>query len=88
MWNMLADGERITLLDFDVANHHWFVNDIDAPPTRPLWRKVSACRPPGSSWRLAAFSPVYYLGLVGFRSCRMASIRICTQAFNSGWVWM
>ncbi len=26
--NLLVDGERITLLDFDVANHHWFVNDI------------------------------------------------------------
>jgi Ser/Thr protein kinase RdoA (MazF antagonist) len=26
--NLLMDGERITLLDFDVANHHWFVNDI------------------------------------------------------------
>ena len=28
IWNLLYDGERITLLDFDVANHHWFVNDI------------------------------------------------------------
>lgn len=28
IWNVLADGERLTLLDFDVANHHWFVNDI------------------------------------------------------------
>ncbi|MGD9101322.1 MAG: phosphotransferase [Anaerolineae bacterium] len=28
VWNLLADGERITLLDFDVANHHWFVNDV------------------------------------------------------------
>jgi Ser/Thr protein kinase RdoA (MazF antagonist) len=27
-WNLLADGERLTLLDFDVANHHWFINDI------------------------------------------------------------
>ena len=27
-WNLLAEGNRITLLDFDVANHHWFVNDI------------------------------------------------------------
>jgi Ser/Thr protein kinase RdoA (MazF antagonist) len=26
--NLLVDGERITLLDFDVANHHWFVNDV------------------------------------------------------------
>jgi amicoumacin kinase len=27
-WNLLAEGETITLLDFDVANYHWFVNDI------------------------------------------------------------
>ena len=26
--NLLDDGQRITLLDFDVANHHWFINDI------------------------------------------------------------
>ena len=28
IWNLLVDGKRITLLDFDVANHHWFINDI------------------------------------------------------------
>jgi amicoumacin kinase len=28
IWNLLVDGSKITLLDFDVANHHWFVNDI------------------------------------------------------------
>jgi len=28
IWNLLVDGKRITLLDFDVANHHWFVNDL------------------------------------------------------------
>jgi Ser/Thr protein kinase RdoA (MazF antagonist) len=28
IWNLLDDGTHITLLDFDVANHHWFVNDI------------------------------------------------------------
>jgi Ser/Thr protein kinase RdoA (MazF antagonist) len=28
IWNLLVDGDRITLLDFDVANHHWFVSDI------------------------------------------------------------
>ncbi len=27
-WNLLVDGDQITLLDFDVADHHWFVNDI------------------------------------------------------------
>ncbi len=28
IWNLRADGDRITLLDFDVANHHWFMTDI------------------------------------------------------------
>jgi len=28
LFNLLVDGDRITLLDFDVANHHWFSNDI------------------------------------------------------------
>jgi len=28
IWNLMAEGGRITLLDFDVANHHWFINDI------------------------------------------------------------
>ena len=28
IWNILADGEKLTLIDFDVANHHWFINDI------------------------------------------------------------
>ena len=28
IFNLLADGDAITLLDFDVANHHWFVSDI------------------------------------------------------------
>ncbi|MBN1247994.1 MAG: phosphotransferase [Anaerolineae bacterium] len=28
IWNLRADGDRITILDFDVANHHWFMTDI------------------------------------------------------------
>jgi len=28
IWNLLVDDKRITVLDFDVANHHWFINDI------------------------------------------------------------
>ena len=27
-WNLVVDGDRITLLDFDVANHHWFISDL------------------------------------------------------------
>ena len=26
--NLLYDGAHITMLDFDVANHHWFITDI------------------------------------------------------------
>jgi Ser/Thr protein kinase RdoA (MazF antagonist) len=48
IWNLLEDGNRITLVDFDVANHHWFVNDIaiacqniliflSGGLNRPLW---------------------------------------------------
>jgi amicoumacin kinase len=28
LWNLLVDGDRITVLDFDVANHQWFTTDI------------------------------------------------------------
>lgn len=28
LFNLLVDGDRMTLLDFDVATHHWFANDI------------------------------------------------------------
>jgi Ser/Thr protein kinase RdoA (MazF antagonist) len=28
LWNLQVDGDRVTVLDFDVANHHWFVNDL------------------------------------------------------------
>jgi Ser/Thr protein kinase RdoA (MazF antagonist) len=28
LWNILVEGEKLTLIDFDVANHHWFINDV------------------------------------------------------------
>ena len=28
IWNLRADGDNLTLLDFDVANHHWFLTDV------------------------------------------------------------
>lgn len=28
LWNLRVDGDQITLLDFDVATHYWFANDI------------------------------------------------------------
>lgn len=28
IWNLRKHNDKITLLDFDVANHHWFINDI------------------------------------------------------------
>lgn len=26
--NLVADDGKVTMIDFDVANHHWFINDI------------------------------------------------------------
>jgi len=26
--NLVAEGDQVTMLDFDVANHHWFASDI------------------------------------------------------------
>jgi len=28
IWNLLAHDNKVTVLDFDVSNHHWFINDI------------------------------------------------------------
>jgi Ser/Thr protein kinase RdoA (MazF antagonist) len=28
IWNLLVENGEITLLDFDVSNHHWFANDL------------------------------------------------------------
>lgn len=28
LWNLLVEGNKLTLIDFDVANHQWFINDI------------------------------------------------------------
>ncbi len=28
IWNLRVDGDCVTLLDFDVATHFWFANDI------------------------------------------------------------
>jgi Ser/Thr protein kinase RdoA (MazF antagonist) len=28
LWNLLVEDKKLTLIDFDVANHNWFINDI------------------------------------------------------------
>jgi len=28
LWNLFVHQNQVTILDFDVANHHWFANDI------------------------------------------------------------
>ncbi|MFN2302812.1 MAG: phosphotransferase enzyme family protein [Anaerolineales bacterium] len=28
LWNLRVEGSHVTLLDFDTAIHHWFINDI------------------------------------------------------------
>lgn len=38
--NLFLDGDRLTLIDFDVANCHWFINDI-AIAMQPLLFRVT-----------------------------------------------
>lgn len=39
IYNLLADGDRLCLLDFDVANYMWFVNDISIAMQAMLFSK-------------------------------------------------
>ena len=43
-WNLLVDGERLTVLDFDVANCHWFINDIAIALNGANWAYRNADR--------------------------------------------
>ena len=38
--NFLVDGERITIIDFDVCNYHWFATDIAIPVFHALWMRL------------------------------------------------
>jgi Ser/Thr protein kinase RdoA (MazF antagonist) len=38
-WNFLIDGESLTVLDFDVCSHHWFMTDIAIALFHPIWER-------------------------------------------------
>lgn len=38
-WNFLIDGELLTVLDFDVCSHHWFITDIAIALFHPIWER-------------------------------------------------
>ncbi|MBN1966298.1 MAG: phosphotransferase [Anaerolineae bacterium] len=43
-WNFLVSGDAVTVLDFDVCNHHWFMTDIGIAMFQPLWALQSQPR--------------------------------------------
>ncbi len=44
--NILVSGEQIVLLDFDVANYHWFINDIAIAMQGLLFAKTGGMERP------------------------------------------
>jgi amicoumacin kinase len=56
VWNLLVLGERVTVLDFDVANHHWFINDIAiASQSILLFHSGGLTRPVSNRTKLLVF---------------------------------
>lgn len=53
--NMLLDGDTLTVLDFDVCTHHWFMTDIGIALFHPIWFR----RDPGFA---ATFAPHFMEG--------------------------
>jgi amicoumacin kinase len=63
LWNLLVDGEQITLLDFDVANHHWFVTDISIALQSVLFVQTGGMdRPVYDRGRLLEFIDLFLEG--------------------------
>jgi Ser/Thr protein kinase RdoA (MazF antagonist) len=63
IWNLLVDGDRITVLDFDVANHHWFVNDIAIACQSILFAQTGGMdRPLHDHKKLLAFLDTFLAG--------------------------
>jgi len=61
--NLLADGERITILDFDVSNHHWFASDIAIACQSVLFALTGGMdRPLQDRERLLAFLRAFLAG--------------------------
>jgi Ser/Thr protein kinase RdoA (MazF antagonist) len=63
IWNLLVDGDRITVLDFDVANHHWFVNDIAIACQSVLFAQTGGMdRPVHNRQKLLAYRNIFLAG--------------------------
>jgi Ser/Thr protein kinase RdoA (MazF antagonist) len=61
--NLLADGERVTVLDFDVSNHHWFTSDIAIACQSVLFSMTGGMeRPLQDRARLRAFLDFFLEG--------------------------
>jgi Ser/Thr protein kinase RdoA (MazF antagonist) len=61
--NLLADGEHVTMIDFDVANHHWFINDIAIACQSILFSHSGGMeRPVQDQARLATFLRCFFEG--------------------------
>jgi len=52
--NFLVDNGRITVIDFDVCNHHWFTTDIGIALFHAAWMGVGGDKDPN------AFLPGFY----------------------------
>ncbi|MBN1874768.1 MAG: phosphotransferase [Anaerolineae bacterium] len=53
-WNFLVDRGNITVIDFDVCNHHWFTTDIGISLFHAAWMGVGGDKDPN------AFLPGFY----------------------------
>jgi len=96
LWNLRVDGERVTLLDFDVATHHWFANDIAIACQHVLTRLSGGLRGPlHHPERLALFLRTFLDGYWGENDLDrvwlprlelfFAYRRILSYTFMSGW---
>ena len=75
IWNLRYDGERVTLLDFDVANHHWFATDISIACQSLLFAQTGGM---GSPLRDRA-------KLVEFLSCFRAGYQLENMLADEWW---
>lgn len=64
LFNLLYDGSAgVTLLDFDVANHHWFINDIGIACQTMLFAQSGGLdRPVGRPEKLRGFLDLFMEG--------------------------
>lgn len=61
--NILFDGEKITLLDFDVANYHWFISDVAIALQAMLFNQAGGMeRPVSDSAAIQQFLTAFWQG--------------------------